>query len=174
MQMSCVQITGDDVLSHQAGLIALLQDAVDDGASVGFIAPLSHEDARRYWDKTQNAVASGDTLLSLALDANNRVAGSVQLGFASFPNGHHRLEVKKLLVHRDYRNQGIAKSLMARIEEKARALNCWLLVLDTVEESVASRLYTRLGYVQAGVIPQFALSSAGIYEGTVVFYKVLR
>lgn len=174
MPIATFQLSADDVPTHLTGLIALIQDAVADGASIGFIHPLSTEDATRYWDKVQKAVADGATVLFIALDSDNRVAGSVQLGFATYPNGHHRMEVNKLLVHRDFRNRGIAKTLLALIEQKARELDKWLLVLDTVEDSLASGLYDRLGYIRAGVIPQYALSSAGHYEGTVVFYKLLK
>ncbi|MCU0481175.1 MAG: GNAT family N-acetyltransferase [Anaerolineae bacterium] len=174
MEIAYHQITSDDILHHETGLIALIQDAVADGASIGFIAPMSDEDARAYWKTVQSAVASGDKVIFIALDEHQRVAGSIQLGNATFPNGHHRAEVQKLLVHRDYRNRGIAKTLLNLIEQKARDMGKWLLVLDTVEGSVAQGLYLRSGYVQAGIIPEYALSSAGPYEATVVFYKNLK
>jgi len=174
MQINYFELGTEDILRYQTGLIELIQDAVADGASIGFIAPLSHEDARRYWEKVQQALAEHDKVMFIALDETGRVAGSIQLENATFPNGHHRLEVQKLLVHRDYRNRGIAKTLLNLIEQKARDLNKWLLVLDTVEGSVAQGLYLRSGYTQAGIIPEYALSSAGPYEATVVFYKNLK
>lgn len=149
MEITYHHITADDILHHEAGLIALIQDAVADGASIGFIAPLSDESARAYWQTVQSALAGGDKVIYVALDEHQRVAGSIQLGFATFPNGHHRAEVQKLLVHRDYRNRGIAKTLLSLIEQKAQELGKWLLVLDTVEGSVAQGLYVRSGYVQA-------------------------
>ena len=40
----------------RAALIALLQDVVDDGASVGFLPPLSVAEAGEYWDGVFEAV----------------------------------------------------------------------------------------------------------------------
>jgi acetyltransferase len=174
MEITYHQITADALLRHQTGLMALIQDAVADGASIGFIAPMSDDDAHAYWEKVQNAVASGEKIILIALDEHQRVAGSIQLENATFPNGHHRAEVQKLLVHRDDRNRGIAKMLLNLIEQKARDLGKWLLVLDTVEGSVAQGLYLRSGYSQVGIIPEYALSSAGVYEATVIFYKNLN
>ncbi|MDX2077065.1 MAG: GNAT family N-acetyltransferase [bacterium] len=175
MQISTFQITADDIPQHQEGLIALIQDAVADGASIGFIAPLSYDDANRYWNHVQKAVAGGEKAIFIALDTDtNRVAGSGQLENAFFPNGHHRAEVQKLLVHRDYRNQGIARTLLTHLEKHAMSINRWLLVLDTVRGSVAEGIYKRSGYIESGGIPEYALSSAGVYEETVVFYKSLN
>jgi len=173
MQINYVELGAGDILRYQKGLMELIQDAVADGASIGFIAPMSDEDAHAYWQTVQGAVADNGKVIFIALDEHGRVAGSIQLGFATFPNGHHRAEVQKLLVHRDYRNRGIAKTLLKMIEQKAHDLDKWLLVLDTVEGSLAQGLYLRSGYTQAGIIPEYALSSAGPYEATVVFYKKL-
>ena len=63
-------------------------------------------------------------------------------------------------------------ALMTALEEVAREAGRTLLVLDTAADNAAG-LYTRLGYVRAGVIPQYALSSDGILESTQVFYRLL-
>ncbi|MCL4252399.1 MAG: GNAT family N-acetyltransferase [Anaerolineae bacterium] len=169
------QIMADELTTYLEGLIILIQDAVADGASIGFIAPLSYDDAHRYWMHVQQSLISGEKAMFIALDEDtNRVAGTGQLENAFFPNGHHRAEVQKLLVHRDYRNRGIARTLLTHLENHAMSINRWLLVLDTVRGSVAEGLYRRTGYIEAGGIPEFALSSAGIYEETVVFYKRLK
>jgi ribosomal protein S18 acetylase RimI-like enzyme len=152
-------------------LVALLQDAVEDGASVGFILPLYDADAREYWLKLLPDITQGTRILLAAMDGE-RVAGSVQLELAQKPNGVHRAEVQKLLVHRDYRRQGLGEALMVAIEAAAREARRSLLVLDTAGEA-AKRLYRRLEWVEAGSIPQFAMSTAGVLEATVIFYKSL-
>jgi hypothetical protein len=48
-----------------------------------------------------------------------------------------------------------------------------LLVLDTVVGDHAERLYSRLGYTAAGIIPRYARSSAGGLDPTVYMYKEL-
>ncbi|MGZ3618396.1 MAG: GNAT family N-acetyltransferase, partial [Ktedonobacteraceae bacterium] len=63
------------VLPH---LIHLLQDAVASGASVGFLPPLSAEDAQQYWSTVFQEVAQGTSVLLVARD-DGRIVGSVQL-----------------------------------------------------------------------------------------------
>jgi hypothetical protein len=38
---------------------------------------------------------------------------------------------------------------------------------------LAERLYTRMGYLRVRVIPQFARSSRGTLDATVIFYRAL-
>src|SRR5262249_38253198 len=79
-------------------LVRLLQDAVADGASIGFLAPLSDEEAGAYWRGVADDIASGSRVLLLAWTAPGAAAGSVQLELAARPNATHRAEVQKLMV----------------------------------------------------------------------------
>lgn len=154
-------------------LSRLLQDAVHSGASVGFLAPLSSEDAERYWEKILQEVQE-QTRILLAVRADDEVIGAVQLALAMPQNGRHRAEVQKLFVHTAHRRRGIAKVLLAALETAAREAGRILLVLDTITGSDAAKLYARLGYQSAGVIPQYALSSDGVLEATQLFYRLLN
>jgi ribosomal protein S18 acetylase RimI-like enzyme len=153
-------------------LITLLQDALQSGASVGFIPPLATETAEEYWLEAVEEVARGTRVL-LVSRQEGEITGSAQLALVLKQNGRHRAEVQKLLVHTRFRNRGIARQLMSAIEEEARAENRTLLVLDTERGSVAEGLYERCGYTRAGIIPQYALSSDTSFIDTVVFYKLL-
>jgi acetyltransferase len=153
-------------------LVALLQDSVHNGSSVGFLPPLTFEAAEEYWLETLNDVAQGKRLLLVSSEAGD-VTGAVQLALVTKQNGLHRAEVQKLLVHTSFRHRGIARALMGAVEESARALGRTLLVLDTEQGSIAEKLYEKCGYTRAGIIPQYALSAGGSLITTVVFYKVL-
>ena len=153
-------------------LVALLQDAVHHGSSVGFLPPLASETAEAYWLETLSEVGQGKRILLVAGEGGE-VKGSVQLALATRQNGLHRAEVQKLLVHTRFRNRGVARSLMAAAEESARAAGRTLLVLDSEQGSTAERLYERCGYTRAGVIPRYALAADGSLITTVVFYKLL-
>jgi acetyltransferase len=59
------------------------------------------------------------------------------------------------------------------VEEAARQEGRLLLVLDTRLGDDAERLYTRMGYLRVGIIPQFARSSSGSLDATVIFYRDL-
>jgi acetyltransferase len=153
-------------------LAALLQDSVQSGSSVGFLPPLTFETAQDYWLETLYEVAQGKRVLLVSSEAED-VTGAVQLSLVTKQNGLHRAEVQKLLVHTGFRNRGIARALMAAVEESARALGRTLLVLDTEQGSIAEQLYEKCGYVRAGVIPEYAQSADYSLITTVLFYKIL-
>lgn len=155
-----------------ASFVALLQDAVASGASVGFIPPLDARDARAYWAEVKDAIAGGNRILFAAVEQGD-VLGAVQLDLAIMPNARHRAEVMKLMVHRAARRRGIAKALMLALEDAARRANRRLLVLDTRPGDPAEQLYLALGYARAGVIPRYALSAAGTLEATVYMFREL-
>jgi GNAT superfamily N-acetyltransferase len=160
-----------DASFDERALVALLTDAVDAGASVGFLAPLGEGEALAYWWSIRRELQNGLVLLGAYLEG--RLVGSVQLAPAQKANARHRAEVQKLLVLREFRGRGIGRELMERAEDKARELGRTLLVLDTATDA-AERLYQRMGYTKAGVIPDFAESSAGGLDPTVIYYKRLR
>ena len=64
-----------------------------------------------------------------------------------------------------------ASALMRAAEDAARTAGKAVLVLDTVTGGDAERLYTRLGWMKVGVIPNYALWPQGGLCATTVFYK---
>ncbi|SDY12158.1 Acetyltransferase (GNAT) family protein [Evansella caseinilytica] len=150
------------------GLSELLSKVVNDGASIGFLPPINDSDAAAYWKST----LAPDVLL-FAAKVNQQIAGSVQLHLCAKQNGRHRAEIAKLMVHPDFRRQGIARLLMQQAEEKAVQEGRSLLVLDTREGDPSNRLYASTGYIQAGRIPDFAESATGEYDATIFYYKCL-
>jgi GNAT superfamily N-acetyltransferase len=153
-------------------LTALLQDAVDGGASVGFLPPLATEVAEDYWAGVFREVAQGSRILLVASEAEE-IMGAVQLELAIRQNALHRAEAQKLFVRRRFRNRGIARLLMSAVESAAREAGRTLLTLDTRRGSAAEQLYAKYGYTPAGVIPQYARGADGLLHDTVVFYRLL-
>ncbi len=157
---------------HLDGLASVLEDCVAGGASVSYMAPFSHEDARNVFAAFAAEVEQGRRLL-LAAFADGDLVGTVQVIFALPPNQPHRAEIAKLLVHRSARRRGVAELLMARAEAEARVEGRTLLVLDTATGDTAERLYERLGWTRVGVIPGYALYPDGRPCDTTVFWKAL-
>ena len=87
------------------GLCKLLMDAVHDGASVGFLAPLSRQTALRYWKQAHDSLGSG--LVLWVAEADGEVVGAVQLGLCLKESGRHRAEVQKLLVREHARRHAL-------------------------------------------------------------------
>ena len=159
-----------DAALHE--LAHVLVDCVEGGASVNFLSPYSHDQARAFFRKVAASVAAGDTVL-LAAKLDGRIVGTVQLGLDTPPNQPHRAEIRKMLVHRSARGRGIGAALMAQAEAEARKLGRWLLTLDTVTGDNGERLYLRTGWTPAGVIPDYALFPDGRPCDAVVMWKRL-
>jgi acetyltransferase len=150
----------------------LLIDAVDSGASVGFMPPLGETEALEYWRGVIAAMREGSRIL-LAAEDGGRIQGSVQLALEMRANGNHRAEAMKLFVHRRARRRGLAKSLMAEVEATAIRLRRTLLVMDTRQGGEAEKMCESLGYVRYGEVPNYARSSDGQLHTTVFFYRQL-
>ena len=154
-------------------LTDMLVDAVDGGGGNGFLRPLAPSVASAYWEaglETSRRAARSCSGRSRPME---RCVGIVVVDLAGQQNGQHRAEVTKLMVLSSARRQGLGARLIAEAEDAARARGRWLLVLDTVPGSDAERLYRRHGWIEVGVIPDFARLPDGDPAPTVVFYKRL-
>ena len=150
-------------------LTEVLVSCVAEGASLGFHAPLAAEIAHGWWVGVPR-----EGVILVVAERDGRIVGTVQLQPAESENGAHRGEVTKLLVHPEWRRQGIARALMAVLEEEARAAGKTLLVLDTREGDPSNDLYRALGYREAGRIPGWAHDASGNPSATVFWYKPLE
>ena len=162
----------DEARKHLDALAAVLHDCVAGGASVSYMEPFSHEQARAAFAGFAAEVEQGRRLLLAAFDGSELV-GTVQVILELPPNQPHRAEIAKLLVHRAARRRGIAELLMAGAEAEARAEGKTLLVLDAVTGDDAARLYARLGWTRVGEIPGYALYPDGRPCDTTIFWKSL-
>jgi ribosomal protein S18 acetylase RimI-like enzyme len=148
----------------------LLVDCVADGASVGFLAPLPVDEARAYWS---SALSRPGARTFVAHDEDDALVGVVQLLAAQMPNQPHRADVAKLMVHPGARRRGVARALLATLEDEATRLGLWVLVLDTETGSAAESAYERLGWERVGTIPDYALDPRGRLHATTFFTRRL-
>lgn len=172
MPISIRALSAAQIGGLRAPLAMLLQQAVDDGASIGFLPPLSAAEAAAYWLSVEEAL-NGPHRLMLVAEVDGRLVGTVQLDLVAKPNAPHRAEVIKLMVAPAARRQGIGRALMQAIEAQAKTLGRTTLVLDTREGDPSERLYSGLGYVRVGAIPQFVISENGEMSATVIYYKLI-
>ncbi len=155
-------------------LADILLDCVEGGASVSFMWPMAREKALAFWAGVAADVARGGRVLLVAEDSAGVPVGTVQLILTVPENQPHRAEIAKMLVHRRARRTGLGAALMRAAEDAAREAGRWLLLLDTVSGSAADRLYRRLGWVEVGPVPDFALMPDGAPCPTTFFYRDLR
>lgn len=153
-------------------LANLLLDAVAGNASVGFPDGTTSGEARTFWNGIEVDIVAGRAVL-LGTRLQGTLVATGQLRFSPYPNSRHRAEVAKLLVHSTVRRRGMATALMEMLEAEAREAGRTLLVLDTETGSGAERMYERLGWTRAGVIPDFAYRPDGRLRPSTFFYKLL-
>jgi GNAT superfamily N-acetyltransferase len=112
------------------GLVELLVDCVEGGASVSFLHPLSPEKAAAFWRRVGAEVAAGRRALFVAEDAGrHRRHGAARARPAGEPAApRRRLEDAGAP---PARRRGIGAALMRAAEAHARAAGRSLLVLDT-------------------------------------------
>ncbi|MEV4800009.1 GNAT family N-acetyltransferase [Nonomuraea sp. NPDC049421] len=153
-------------------LAALLADAVDGGFSLGFVMPFDIEDAAAWWRAQAPAVAAGE-LIVWACREDGAVVGTVGLVPSPKANSRHRGEIIKLIVHREARNRGHARALLATAEREASAAGLDLLMLDTETGSAAEHVYLTCGWTRFGSVPDYAGSPDGTLRECSFFYKRL-
>ena len=153
-------------------LTALLREVVNAGGTVGFMPPVSSDEATAYWLDVVRALEGPLRVLLVARDGPEMV-GTTQLDLCGRSNGLHRAEVMKVMVHPSRQSQGIGAQLMRAIELEAAREGRTTLVLDTREGEPSERLYDKAGFIKAGSIPNYARSADGSLHTTVYMYKLL-
>ncbi|MBT0730719.1 GNAT family N-acetyltransferase [Rosenbergiella nectarea] len=162
-------ITGEELRQ----LTALMQEAVSLGASLGYTDATKQVEAMsRYWQRQSRALTQGDVQFFCAR-IDQKIVGIIGLEPCGKYNGSHRGEVFKLIVGQAWRRQGIAKKLMQTAVDSATQAGLKLLVLDTRTDDFTVTLYQSLGWVVAGEIPRYALSTSGEYQATTLMFLLL-
>ena len=150
----------------------VLIDCVEGGASISFMLPMTRDKAELFWRGVADGVANHERVLLVAHDEQGDIIGSVQVVLAQPENQPHRADISKMIVHRSARKQGIAAALMVAAEAEALREGKTMLVLDTASDE-AERVYRKLGWLECGVIPDYALLPGGALCATTYFYKRL-
>jgi len=170
---SVILLSPQEAEARRDGLVDLLVDAVEGGASVNFIWPMTRAKAEAWWKGALAGHARGERVI-FAAEAGGRLDGTVQLTLAPQENQAFRADLGKLLVHRRARRKGLGALLMRAAEAEARRIGRTLLILDTEAGSDAERLYDRLGLTRFGQVPGYAMrADGGARELCTFFYKEL-
>jgi acetyltransferase len=174
MPVAIARLSAAEARAQLPQLHHLLHDAVESGASVGFLPPLPAAEAREYWQSVVAAIGAGHRVLLVARQpGTGELLGSVQLDLATRPNSLLRAEVSKLLVYTQFRRRGIARQLLEALEDHARQLGRSTLILDTRHGDGAELLYQRMGYHFVGAIPEYFIDYDGQPHATAMYYKLL-
>ncbi|MER5633864.1 GNAT family N-acetyltransferase [Streptomyces nitrosporeus] len=167
-----VTVTGPELVTYADELAALLVETVEEGASVGFLAPLARDDAAEWWRRRAASVETGGHQVWIARE-DGRPAGTIGLARESLPNARHRAEVTKLMVRPSARGRGVGRALLGAVERSAPGQGLSLLVLDTETGSPAEALYRSAGWTECGSVPSYAMDPGGVLKATTFYYKMI-
>jgi Sortase and related acyltransferases len=172
MAINILPVSSAELEEQVASFTELFKETVNGGASLGYVAPLTHNAARDYWLSLRSELDSGARLL-LAAYAEGQLVGSGQLYLPYWPAARHRAEVHKLLVGATTRGHGVGKQLMTSLHETSRRRGRSLILLNTRRGGSAERFYMRLGYKEVGVVPGHIAAQGGLRYDSVILYLEL-
>ncbi|WP_019937528.1 GNAT family N-acetyltransferase [Bordetella sp. FB-8] len=156
-----IEIDGPALEQSVQAFSRILADSVALGAAIGFMTPLSLDDAARFWlEGVRPEVVAGRRIL-LGAQHDGDIVGTVQLLTCMPANQPHRCEIAKMIVHPRARRLGIGRALMNHAINRARELGKTLITLDTRTGDAAQPLYASVGFEVAGVIPDYAWNPDG-------------
>ena len=174
MSLEIEALTAVAVQAHRAALVALLRDAVDSGASIGFLPPIAETEAARYWDAVAAAIEEGSRVRSRRPRPGARARG---LGSAAI-SPRARTPGTGPRWQRSW-------STVAPVAGASGARSCWRSK-STPANSGARRssstrgratrrkaLYRSVGWTFAGAIPRYARSATGAFDATALYFKLL-
>ena len=162
-------LSSSDLRSLIPELANVLVSAVNGGASLGFIPPMSVDDAHDYWFAIRAELDSGRRLLVGAF-RGDRIVGAGQLLLPSWPNAAHRAEIQKMVVAESMRRRGVGRWLMEALHSVACDYGRTLILLNARHGSSAEGFYRSLGYEEVGVVPGYTLGPAGERLDSVALY----
>ena len=68
--LQIVQFNAEQLQSHLADFVTLLQETINGGAPLGFLAPLDITEAETYWQQLEPKVAKTEVLLFCVLEVD--------------------------------------------------------------------------------------------------------
>ncbi len=175
METKVIALAAAELDERMEALTRMLAECVAGGAAIGFMAPLSDEDARRFWSEAVRPEVAAGMCVLFGAERGGELLGSVQLLTAMPPNQPHRCEIAKMIVRPGARRRGLGRTLMTAALDHARGVGKTLVTLDTRTGDVAEPLYASVGFEIAGVIPDYAWDPDGrARHATTFMFRRLR
>jgi len=178
--------TPEQLSTHLGSLRALLQFHVNNDpstSSIGFRAPLTDEEAEKYWlgisDRLRGEMAGlaprSYYLFVLTAAGSHDVLATAAVVPVHKANHMHRAEIVKVLVHPSQQRKGLGQAMMRHAEDFAKTqLRREVLMLDTATATPAMHFYRRLGWKEWGTCPEYADFADGTRGDATFFVKIVR
>ena len=151
-----VELESADIAEYVNDLCRLLIDSVAAGAAISFMAPLATVEAKHFWVHDVKSAVQGGSRRLFGAFVDQRLVGTVRLILGMPPNQPHRAEISKIIVHPGGRRRGLGTAFMNEALTVAKQAGKTFVTLDTRADDVSEPLYKGVGFIEVGVIPDFA------------------
>ncbi|KAL2278569.1 hypothetical protein FJTKL_14311 [Diaporthe vaccinii] len=147
-----------------------------------FLPPLANDKLLNWWKDRIAETKSGVRVIILLLneaEPGAKVKGEDLVGVAMLATPHSetspfRARVESLLVAAKYRRRGGSVTLLNAIHGQATLKGKTLLMADTESESIAEKVFKKLGYEEIGKVPNYSLNASSELKDGVFLYKTLN
>ena len=151
-------------------LAILFREVVNETGTLGFLPTMADDESLNYWLSLRADLRAGTRILLAAYDGE-RIVGSGQLAFPSWPSAHHRAEIHKVFVAKEMRGRGVGGLIVRALQKVAKLRGRTLLLLNARNGGPGERLYLELGFKKVGVIPGYAAGLDGTRHDSGLFYQ---
>jgi acetyltransferase len=167
------RLTAPHIKLFMPQLVKLLLDNAAHGVSIGFCAHMSEEECRVFWESVAIQIRLKTHTLLVARQGDD-IVGALQLCVENFPTLAHRAEIRHFMIHSEQRRQGIGRILLRTAEDEARHVKRSLLTAITRKSDPAEILFSGMGFMRYGEIPQYIQAENEVYHAVSCFYKLLK
>jgi predicted GNAT family N-acyltransferase len=108
-------------------------------------------------------IRKGTSHVLVARDANGTIVGMITLTPQQLPARKHIVEMKRCVIHEDYRGTMLLDGLRA-VLEKTEELGCDRVVID-VRSDGPEKLWRRLGFEEFGRLADYARVRGNVVAG---------
>lgn len=161
----------EDVEAHRDELGAMLAASVTDDAILGYLEPPSAEQVGSFVGAVQRTVTEGEGHLLLGSADRGALAMAV-MAVSPMPNCRHIAEVSKAYLAPSVRGSRAVVELADEVAARATALGVEMLVIDVREGSKAHAVWTRMGFVTFGTLPDYSRTGDQRHNGCYMFHSV--
>ena len=136
--------------------------------SNAFHWPLSTGERKSIRERVTNSLKKGElTKYWYYKDNLSEVIGAGAL--EKLPDTRDGYFLGWFAIHKEYRNQGLGRKIIEKVEEHARAQKGRFITIDTGEDNQAQIFYEKVGYKRVGFIPEYFEDKVG----KIIYYKKL-
>jgi RimJ/RimL family protein N-acetyltransferase len=135
---------------------------------VSFEKRMTRKDEKEFLDRTLEGI-SGRRMVSVSAFDGSRMVGNCDINRRRLKDVSHT-GVLGIVIMDGYRGVGLGERMIRIALHQAQVLGIWLVELDVfATNSIARRLYQRVGFKEVGTIPQ-KIQRAGMSIDEVTMY----